>query len=180
MRSFKKLIPAIEAFPDSYIATADDDISYPADWLERLVEGIDPPVPTIVGHRAVRLKWNSPQRLAPFETWDLDVQDTKARTPSSDIMTEGAGGTLYPPGSLHEMVANRVLFERLCPDGDDLWFYWCARRAGTLYKKVGGRISLIPWSGSQVTSLWENNRVGGNDAMIRALSEELGPLPAPQ
>lgn len=180
MRSFKKLVPALEAFPTSYIATADDDISYPPDWLERLVEGVEYAVPTIVGHRAVRLKWDSPEQLAPFESWALDVQDNEARSPSSNIMTEGAGGTLYPPYSLDDMVKNRALFERLCPEGDDLWFYWCARRAGTLYKKVGSTISLIPWSGSQVTSLWEKNRAGGNDAMIRALSDELGALPPPQ
>ncbi len=36
-RSYKKIVPTLLAHPGAFIATADDDLYYPADWLERLV-----------------------------------------------------------------------------------------------------------------------------------------------
>jgi hypothetical protein len=41
------------------------------------------------------------------------------------------------------------LFQRLSPGGDDLWFYWCARMAGTLHKKVADKMWLVTWPDSQ-------------------------------
>ena len=38
IRSYKKIIPALEAFPEATIVTADDDVYYKPDWLEGLVE----------------------------------------------------------------------------------------------------------------------------------------------
>jgi len=36
-RSYKKMVPALLEAPGAYIVTADDDVYYPADWLEKLV-----------------------------------------------------------------------------------------------------------------------------------------------
>lgn len=167
LRSYKKLIPALEAFPDAFIATADDDTYYPSGWLEKLVAGADGS--TIACHRAHRLVLDEDDKLAPYLDWDFDVQDSKARKKSIDLVPTGVGGVLYPPHSLHPMVTDRALFQALCPDGDDLWFYWCARMAGTGCRKVGGRMRVIDWEGTRDTALWNSNARGGNDRMIRAL-----------
>jgi hypothetical protein len=170
LRSFKKLVPALEAFPDAFIATADDELYYSRDWLETLVEGTEPAV--ISCHRTHRIKRTAEGSICPYLEWDLDVQDAKARRPSSDILPTGGAGALYPPYSLGPRVTDRAVFQRLCPDGDDLWFYWCARMTGTLHKKVGGRMRLLMWPSSQNSSLWESNETGGNDRMIAALEHE--------
>ena len=172
IRSYKKLIPAIEAFPDAFIVTADDDLYYPSDWLEMLVTGAADDH-SIRAWRTHRLKRDA-QGIAPYMRWPLDVQDDRARQPSADLLPTSGGGALYPPRSLHPSVTDRGAFQRLCPNGDDLWFYWCARMAGTPVRKVGGRMKLITWAGSQDDSLWADNRLGGNDRMIRALIEEYG------
>ncbi|WP_155265116.1 glycosyltransferase family 2 protein [Sphingomonas segetis] len=179
LRSYKKLIPALEAFPNAFIATADDDAYYPRNWLEELVNGIDTPR-VITCHRAHRLKQTGNCNVAPYLEWDFDVQDEASRRPSADLLPTGVGGILYPPHSLDPRIVNRALFERLAPFGDDLWFYWCARMAGTLHKKVGGRMSLVVWSGSQQTALWSGNEAGGNDRMIAALEREFGAVPVEQ
>jgi hypothetical protein len=173
LRSYKKLIPTLGAFPDAYIATADDDVYYPRDWLEELVGGAEAGV--IICHRAHRMKRLANGKMAPYLDWQLNIQDERSRQRSTDILPTGVGGILYPPHSLHPRVTSRALFERLCPDGDDLWFYWCARSAGSLYKKVGGGFRKVPWSASQDSSLWSDNEAGGNDRMIAALERELGP-----
>jgi hypothetical protein len=172
LMSFKKLIPALEAFPDAFIATADDDLYFPPDWLETLTagEGGDR---SIRAWRTHRLKVG-PAGIAPYMRWHLDVQDQKARSPSADLLPTSGSGALFPPGSLDPRVTDRSLFQRLCPTGDDLWFFWCARMAGTPVRKVGGKLRLVTWPGSQEQSLWADNKEGGNDRMIRALTAEFG------
>jgi hypothetical protein len=172
LRSFKKLVPALQAFPDAFIVTADDDLCYPPDWLEELVNAAEQRV--VTGHRAHRIKPWEDGSLRPYVEWEFNVQDAKARQPSADILLTGAGGILYPPHSLDPRATDRSLFERLCPDCDDLWFYWCARLAGTMHKKVRGTFRLLHWPGSQRSSLWKSNQHGGNDAAIAALEQEFG------
>jgi hypothetical protein len=172
LRSFKKLIPALEAFPEAFIATADDDVYYSPQWLEVLVDGAEEGV--IACHRAHRIKRTSAGDVAPYLEWDFDVQDDASRQPSSDLLPTGVGGMLYPPNSLDRRVVNRDQFLRLCPDGDDLWFYLCARLIGTRHQKVGRKMKLVTWLRSQDASLWAGNEAGGNDRMIAALQAEFG------
>jgi hypothetical protein len=170
LRSYKKLVPALESFPDAYIVTADDDLEFARNWLETLVDGVSAQERSIVCHRAHRSSWRADRRLADYLDWEFDVQDERARHPSMDIMPTTGAGALFPPQVLPDFATDRSLFGRLCPDGDDVWFWWCARLAGTPIRKVGGVNSLFTWPGSQESTLWEVNRAGGNDRMIQALS----------
>jgi hypothetical protein len=172
LRSFKKLIPALEEFPSAYLVTADDDLYYRRDWLETLVDGAKDDA--IVCHRAHRIKRGLGGSLAPYLQWESDVQDQRARGLTTDILPTSGAGALYPPGSLAPIVTDRSKFQRLCPDSDDLWFYWCARMAGTKFRKVGPKMWLIAWPGTQESSLWDSNERGGNDAAICALGREFG------
>jgi hypothetical protein len=173
LKSYKKLIPALKCFPHAFIVTADDDLYYPPNWLRVLAQGFRAEEPAILARRAVRLK-RAAQGLAPFKEWTHDVQDGRARLPSNDLMPETGGGALYPAGSLSQEVTDRALFERLAPTGDDLWFYWCARLAGTQVRKIGDSLVVTGWSGSEDSALWNENQFGQNDRMIRALQEEFG------
>lgn len=170
LRSYKKLVPALHAFPDAYIVTADDDLEFARDWLETLVDGVSPQDRSIVCHRAHRsVRWPD-GRLTRYVEWEFDVQDTKARHPSMDIIATTGAGALFPPRVLPGFATDPSLFRRLCPDGDDVWFWWCARLAGTPTRKVGGVNPLFTWPGTQESRLWQVNREGGNDRMIEALS----------
>jgi hypothetical protein len=174
VRSYKKLIPALEAYPDDFIVTADDDVYYPPDWLEALVAAVGEKDGTVICHRAHRLVRQADGKIAPYAKWGHDVADAAARTASTDLLPTGVGGVLYPPASLDPMVLDRALFSRLCPDGDDLWFYWCARKQGTRHKKVGGKFRQISWESTQDFALWNDNEAGGNDEMVDALEREFG------
>jgi hypothetical protein len=171
LRSYKKLIPALQAFPEAFIVTADDDAYYPRTWLEELVEGVAGAPGVIACHRAHRIKRAADGTLSSYLEWQFDVNDDAARRPSSDLVPTGAGGILYPPHCFDERVTDRRSFERLCPQGDDLWFYWCARAAGTLHNKVGPKMRLVTWPRSQNWSLWSANE-SENDRMSRHLEAE--------
>jgi hypothetical protein len=174
IRSYKKLVFARDQYPEAAIATADDDLFYPRTWLQTLVEGFDPADHAIVCYRAHRIGVLDDGRLAPYLSWELDVQDERARIPSVDIMPTTGHGVLYPPECFAPDVNNRQLFEQLSPTGDDLWFYWMSRLAGWKYKKVGGPAQWIDWPTSRTDSLMQENWAGGNDRQIRSLEAKYG------
>lgn len=180
VRSYKKLVFALDRFPDAFIATADDDLFYAPDWLETLVSGVEPGARTILCHRAHRVTLESSGAIAPYDAWPEDVQDAAARRPSVDLLPTGAGGVLYPPGCFGADALDRATYMQLSPNGDDLWFYWMARRAGATHKKVGGVFRQLAWTASQRSALYAVNRGGGNDRAILALEEAYGsPLVMP-
>lgn len=172
-RQYKKLVPALAAFPDAVIVTADDDVFYPPEWLAELVRAYQPAQPTIVCHRAHRLSFESDGSIAPYRSWTWDVQDEAARRPSTDLLPTGVAGVLYPPASLSPDVLDVAAFMKLAPSNDDLWFYWMARKRGTRVRKVGGVFALECWPGSQDEALFDVNGSGGNDQQIAALQADM-------
>ncbi len=174
VRSYKKLVFALEEHPDAFIAIADDDVFYEPTWLEQLVRGYDPAEPTIVCGRAHRVRLGPDGHIAPYRAWEPAVTDEPSRRPSSDLLPTGCGGVLYPPRSLHPDVTRRELFEQLSPSADDLWFYWMARRAGSKYKVAGDKFRIIEWPREQQDSLFARNAAGENDRQIRLLEQRFG------
>jgi hypothetical protein len=178
VRSYKKLVFALEAYPDSILVTADDDANYPRDWLETLLGGLDPHEPVVVCYRAHRIAFTAGGEIAPYKRWERDIQDERARRPSTDIVPTGVGGVAYPPGCLSKEATDRTSFMRLSPDADDLWFYWMARRAGTRHRKVGGKFPRLTWPGTQEQRLYNRNALIGNDRQVKALLRAFGFPPA--
>jgi len=172
LRSFKKLIPALEAFPEAVLVTADDDMIYPSSWLSSLVSGYDPAQPAIVCHRAHR-PLHDGSGFAPYIRWAHNVTDEAAERPSRDLLPVGVGGILYPPASLDSEVNDSAQFMRLCPHADDLWFWLMGRRKGSFVKRVHeDALDYVP--GSQDSALMSTNWAGGNDRQLAALLEVYG------
>lgn len=167
-RSFKKIVPAISAFPGDTLVTADDDVYYPPDWLERLVDARLAGA-TVAAHRAhrVTLIGDLPR---PYREWDWSI---RAPDNSGLIFPTGVLGVLYAPGVFHPDVTNADKFLRLCPSSDDIWLYWMHRLKGNRATKIGGKMRVLEWPASQATNLRSENLAGqGNDAAIRALVSE--------
>ena len=176
LRSYKKLIPALIENPARYIATADDDLHYPADWLERMVDTILAHPGRIAAHRAHRVAFSPEGTPRPYRYWKKNIAGA---IEGADIFATGCGGVLYPPGSLHEEVALSSKFLSLCPTADDVWFYWMARMKGSLVRHIGPKTRIVEWPGSQKTNLRSvnlgNALVNGNDTAVSALLAEYGP-----
>jgi hypothetical protein len=166
IKSYKKIIPALQAFPDAFIVTADDELYYWPTWLEELViesNGIDR---LITCHRAHEITFDEQGRMRPYSQWLIDV---RKRGKSELLFPTGVGGVLYPPG-----IHDRVAAFTLSPHADDIWLYWIARRNGAIYKTVGYWREIVAWVGSQSAALDRNNLQGGNDDQIRKMTERYG------
>jgi hypothetical protein len=171
-KSYKKTIPALDAFPDAFICTADDDAYYRPTWLEQLVEGMSLTERLVTCHRAHQITLDANGRFQPYAQWLMDV---RKRGKSELLFPTGVGGVLYPPGILAHTADDRVAAFTLSPHADDIWLYWIARRNGAIYKTVGRWCYLVLWRGTQDQALYHRNFTqGGNDDQIRKMTERYG------
>ena len=117
LRSYNKLIHALEEFPTSTIITCDDDIIYPKFFIEGLYKKSKEFPNHIIAYRCTWMKKISSNKLESYIKWE----SPKDNKPSFNLFPTGAGGILYPPNSLHDKVLDRKLFLKLAPTGDDIW-----------------------------------------------------------
>jgi hypothetical protein len=178
--SYKKLIPCLMKYPDSAIVTADDDLYYAPKWLGSILSAYDKSRPSIIATRAHLAKLGPEGRLMPYSTWVLDTHETADVSCRELLFPTGNGGIFYPPHLLPEEVLDSSKFLKLCPRGDDLWFFWMAERAKIPHVRISARFPMIPWQGSQDNGLYHDNLAGGgNDQQIAELEAALGLLGSP-
>lgn len=178
LRSYKKLIPALQAFPGAWFATADDDVYYPPDWLEGLVKEAAVHSRTVIATRAHLARLDESGHLVPYLDWNANTQHLHACLPRTRLFPTGVGGVLYPPGAFADAVTDEDAFMRLCPYGDDIWFFWMARLAGTNHARTPAGFELLAWLRSQDVGLFHENQLNSrNDLQIRNMEEAYGPVP---
>lgn len=129
IRSYKKLLPALEDFPNDLIVTVDDDIDYPPTLLHDLVRLHKKLPKAIIAHRVRRVKPDAPYRKwRKYKWYDFIL---KRYHFSYRAMQTGVGGVLYPPDSLDRSMLDPALFMKLAPTNDDIWFWAAAVARGT-------------------------------------------------
>lgn len=172
IRSYKKLVPTLEEYPDSTIITVDDDIYYRRDMVKRLVEAhLNHPgkVVSSVAHLPTFFKDG---RLQPYRKW----RDVKVEMDHSVLFPVGAGGALYRREYLHSDVTRADKFMALAPNADDIWFYYMALLHGSGHIVLASSLrELYPIDniyqfthrGSNLSD--GNFRASQNDAQLKAV-----------
>ena len=94
LRSYDKLVHALEAYPQATIITADDDMLYPSDWARRLVDGANRFPGCIVCHRGHMLCESSPGSGEISYKEVRTRQDPGAMHPTFALLPPGSGGGL--------------------------------------------------------------------------------------
>ena len=131
IRSYTKLIPALKAYPKAAIVTIDDDIIYPYDLLENLVNAhIEEPNAICATWIHIIPKKVEAQNTSMFD-WPLMFEDKEC---GQKLFFEGFAGVLYPPNSLPSEVFNEKIFMDICKYADDVWFNAMALKKGTNVK----------------------------------------------
>ena len=122
IRSYKKLIPSLKAFPDDIIITIDDDVIYSIDTIESLINSYLQIPNAIHCHLGREIKIDN-----TYKEWKYTHDDSIV---SYRTMPIGCGGVLYPPHTLDSEVFNEHVFESICPSADDIWFKAMALKQG--------------------------------------------------
>lgn len=120
-----KIIPSLAHYPNDTIITADDDIIYPKEWLERLLKAHIEFPRKIITHRAHGITRKKDGKIAPYSQWKKCI-DFKTEIESKkhwNIFPTGVGGVLYPPGSLPIRTLDTDELKRLTPKNDDIWLW---------------------------------------------------------
>ncbi len=122
MRSYKKLLPTLALCPEDTIITIDDDVIYSKHlvatlWEEHLSHPKD-----IIG----TLVFQADEQVT-YPLWK------KAPQGAADVryFTVGAGGVLYPKGSLRAEMLDYEKAKQYAPMADDVWFWAASVAAGT-------------------------------------------------
>ena len=123
IRSYRKLIPALNDFPDAVIVTIDDDVAYHKNMLRDLLLMHKQIPNAIIAHRAKLMVPNKPYRKWKKYRW-YHFLLKRIHSNFRNIQT-GVGGVLYPPHSLDTKMLDVDLFTKLAPTTDDIWF-WAA------------------------------------------------------
>ena len=155
IRSYKKLIPALQLFPDNVIITVDDDLYYNHQTIEWLIDTYnESDKHSVIGTWAYPAKVSDSKYL-PYSSWK-EKDDSQITHEYSLI---GCGGILYPPHIFDDEILKQELFMKMAPTADDLWFW-------TMEKRLNIPIKLIQNAGYGLhesvnrIDIWEPNREG--------------------
>lgn len=128
IRSYRKLIPAVQDFPDAIIVTVDDDVAYHRHMLRDLLRLHQQEPHAVLAHRAKRINPWKPYRKWHKYRWYHFLLRRIYRSYLN--LPTGVGGVLYPPHALAEEMLDPELFTQLAPSTDDVWFWAAAARGG--------------------------------------------------
>lgn len=178
IRSYKKLIPALTDFPDDIIITFDDDILYPDEIIEKLINKHKEYPDAICGYRIrhVSIRFN---KVLKYKRWKRYKNKFRLSfwygpKPKFRNLATTGGGTLFPPQSLHPEVFREEVFMNLCPTTDDLWFWAMAILNGTKIVPAGVPLNLTFIEEMQGEALLHDNVRGQglNDKNVKKILTE--------
>ena len=173
VKSYTKLIPALKEFPDSIVVTADDDIYYKKDWLEKLYNSYLKNPNDIHCHRAHRVSIDKDGNIVPYENWQKNLSG--ADVSALNFLT-GVGGVLYPPNCFDNTVFDMESALALSPTADDVWFWLMAIKNNKKIRVVKNNDSTIFATNifrqlgiTKEKTLYSVNKQGKNDEQIKAV-----------
>ena len=106
----------------------DDDVIYPPNALEAILQGRDNFPGHVIGNRCHLMPPLTEDRIAPYSEWKREVALGR---PSFRLVPTGAGGVLYPKGFMAApFVCNTKEILATAPYADDLWLKACAITQG--------------------------------------------------
>lgn len=171
IRSYTKLIYALKMYPDASIVTIDDDIIYPHDLLEHLVNAHLESPDCICANWIREYPRNLGENYMSILKWKQLFDATEI---SERYFFEGFAGVLYPPYSLDLEVFNERVFMDICKYADDVWFNAMALKAGIKVKYAWKHYSIASFCENedvQCVALQNVNNNGEvlNDMQIKAV-----------
>jgi hypothetical protein len=170
--SGKKLIPALKVQSNLPIITIDDDLYFENDLFLHLMINHYLYPNAIIAARVHQLAVNDSKDVLPFSTWHKHYDLSEG--PSNDLMPTSGAGTLFPPKAMHEDASNAALYTELSNNTDDLWWYFQARRKGTLVRRLSGLDHLNFIDSTQDVGLWKNGNQDRNEVNLKALLAQYG------
>lgn len=160
LKSYNKLLWALQDFPESIIITIDDDIIYPKNLIKNLLKTHAKHPIDICAHRVRKIHIEN-NMIRPYNEWPLSEQRTFLQNKfhsGYNLLQCGVGGVLYPPNSLDSEVTNIPVFTKLCKHQDDVWFWAMAVKNNrkVITTKYGYNVKKRTIQSIQTVGLWNS------------------------
>ena len=168
----KKLIPILQSKLKLPVIVIDDDLDFDPELFLHLVVTHNLYPSAIIASRVHQLVRNENGQVESFSNWKKQYSDSEG--PQADLMPTSGSGTLFPAGAFHADVTDEAQYLALAKNTDDLWWYFQARRAGTLVRRIDGFSDLNFVGETQAVGLWKNGNKEKNEANLAALLKEYG------
>ncbi len=176
IKAHKKYFFSFQKYPNNPIVTIDDDILYPQNLLEILLETHKKQPNSVVANR-VRFMEIENNEFKPYREWKIN--QLKNNQPSKRIFSTGAGGVLYQPHFFQESFFDIEGIKKTKCHNDDIWL-----KAGQIANNVPVIFTnyyfkqFIEIPDSQSESLFSTNVFGAdNDRQIKEIFEYFGITP---
>lgn len=117
LRSHKKYYYTLQKFPNSSLITIDDDILYPTNMIETLLDAHNKFPSAIIARYGSKISVNS-KNLKPYREWGKNYVTDQ---PDKYAFFGSGGGTLFPEGSFPLFTLHKEIFLKNCPLADDVW-----------------------------------------------------------
>lgn len=129
LKSHKKYYYTMINNPDSIVITVDDDVIYPEDTVEKLLDMHDSYPNAVICNmgRWIQITENG---FAPYKKWSPNISN-KINEPSFSLLPIGEGGILYPPHCIDKTFFNVDNITKYALTADDLWLKFAEVSQGT-------------------------------------------------
>ncbi|MDR3256689.1 MAG: glycosyltransferase [Endomicrobium sp.] len=169
IKSYKKLIPTVREYPEYAIVTADDDVYYHKDWLEKLYIAYIKQPNAVHCYRAriITFKYG---KISPYLQWNFYLVGSHKPNPSFRNFPTGCGGILYPPHVFYKDLLREDLFLKLLPSTDDIWFWAMCVLNNIKINSVKKNTAYVKnVENTQKSSLWSINKNNINDENLQKI-----------
>lgn len=116
LRSHKKYYYALKEYPGYDLFTFDDDIIYPSNALESVLQAAIENPNICICRYSNQIKIGEDALIYWSRTKEIN-----ANVPSYTTFCGSGGGTLYPYGTLPDITLNPDVFMKICKTADDVW-----------------------------------------------------------
>lgn len=174
IKSYKKLIPSLEMYPNDIIIAVDDDFIYASHLIKQLMEAWYKEPNRVYVHRAFGITFTNDGSVEKYNHWQKEISNR-----SDDfVFPLGGSGCLYKRELLYPDVMHNELFLRLAPYADDVWFFFMEFLQGTkrtVLPRLKHTYILIDFFYQythRTAALYNvNDKEDGNDPQIRAVMD---------
>lgn len=173
-RSYKKLTPALNEYPEDLIVTFDDDLFYDNRLLERLLNAYYANPDCIIASKAHRITFDESGNINPYHKWEHDIDNQIGY----NFLPLGGEGVVYKTDLLHADICKSELYLKLAPNADDVWFFFMSYLLGKskLIIDNGGKSSVpidlfYQYFNRSSALMWSNCGEGHNDSQILSIMQ---------
>ncbi|MBU3207627.1 glycosyltransferase family 2 protein [Clostridium algidicarnis] len=166
LKSHKKYYYTMKYFKEDIVITVDDDLFYPENMIEKMLDKHYQYPNNIICYRAHKITFKD-NSVDKYLNWDYASPNLTG--PDELLIPTGGAGALYPPKSLNEEVFNINSIKSLCPNADDIWLKCMGFMNGTKVVKVYPLYSeMFSVFNSDKDGLAKSNVIGGeNDIQFK-------------